>query len=206
MAESAPDPRFLLHEDLSKEYYAILGVVSSYDGWLLIVKGWSVTLSLAALGLGFQQRHFSLFALAAVTGAAFWYMDGLMKGYQYRYFVRMREIEYTAYLINSVPLGGVYGDLRISAPRIDMTWPFTGYAWEPEPADDARAQVMEGEHPDWRADTPWRRTPQEINAFLRRRFFLPNVWLPHAVAVALGVMLFTAAAALDASGAEHLHL
>jgi hypothetical protein len=47
----------LLREDLSKEYYAILDVVSNYDGWLLIVKGWSVTLSLAALGLGFQQRH-----------------------------------------------------------------------------------------------------------------------------------------------------
>ena len=85
----------LLREDLSKEYYAILGVVSSYDGWLLIVKGWSVTLSLAGLGLGFQQRHFALFALAALTGAAFWFLDGLMKGYQYRYYVRMREIEYT---------------------------------------------------------------------------------------------------------------
>ena len=48
-------PALLLREDLSKEYYALLGVVSSYDGWLLIVKGWSVTLSLAALGLGFQQ-------------------------------------------------------------------------------------------------------------------------------------------------------
>jgi hypothetical protein len=24
-----------------------------------------------------------LFALAAVTGAAFWFLDGLMKGYQY---------------------------------------------------------------------------------------------------------------------------
>ena len=42
----------MLREDLSKEYYAILNVVSNYDGWLLIVKGWSVTLSLAALGLG----------------------------------------------------------------------------------------------------------------------------------------------------------
>ena len=41
-----------------------------------------------------------------VTGAAFWYMDGLMKGYQYRYYVRMREIEYTAYLINRVVVGG----------------------------------------------------------------------------------------------------
>ena len=105
MAEPASDPKLLLREDLSKEYYAILNVVSSYDGWLLIVKGWSVTLSLAALGLGFQQRHYALFALAAVTGAAFWYLDGLMKGYQYRYYVRMREIEYTAYLINHVTLG-----------------------------------------------------------------------------------------------------
>jgi hypothetical protein len=62
VTESAPDPRMLLlREDLSKEYYAILGVVSSYDGWILIVKGWSVTFSLAGLGLGFQQRHFALF-------------------------------------------------------------------------------------------------------------------------------------------------
>jgi hypothetical protein len=52
MGKAASDARALLREDMSNEYYAILGVVSSYDGWLLIVKGWSVTLSLAALGLG----------------------------------------------------------------------------------------------------------------------------------------------------------
>lgn len=75
MAEPTPDPKMLLRDDLSKEYYAILTVVSSYDGWLLVVKGWSVTLSLAGLGLGFQQQHFALFALAAVTGAAFWFLD-----------------------------------------------------------------------------------------------------------------------------------
>jgi hypothetical protein len=34
MAEPASDPKLLLREDLSKEYYAILNVVSSYDGWL----------------------------------------------------------------------------------------------------------------------------------------------------------------------------
>src|SRR5215469_16671571 len=87
MAEPASDAKSQLREDLSKEYYALLNVVSSYDGWLLIVKGWSVTLSLAALGLGFQQKHFALFALAAVTGAAFWVLDALMKGFQYRYYV-----------------------------------------------------------------------------------------------------------------------
>jgi hypothetical protein len=32
MAEPVSNRRLLLREDLSKEYYAILGVVSSYDG------------------------------------------------------------------------------------------------------------------------------------------------------------------------------
>lgn len=185
----------MLREDLSKEYYAILDVVSSYDGWLLIVKGWSVTLSLAALGLGFQQQHFALFALAAATGAAFWYLDGLMKGFQFRYYVRMREIEYTAYLINRVPLDGKYGRKEISAPRIDMTWPFKGYR--------VAADTPRGE--DWRADEPWRREPQEIHSALRRRFWLSNVALPHALAVILGSALFVAAA-FHASGFEQLHL
>ena len=38
MAQPTQDAKLLLREDLSKEYYAILDVVSSYDGWLLIVK------------------------------------------------------------------------------------------------------------------------------------------------------------------------
>jgi hypothetical protein len=185
----------MLREDLSKEYYALLGVVSSYDGWLLVVKGWSVTLSLAALGLGFQQRHYALFALAALTGAAFWYLDGLMKGFQQRYYVRMREIEYTAYLINRVPLGGKYGDKQISAPRIDMTWGFKGYR--------VVAHTPRGD--DWRADEPWRREPQEIHSALRRRFWLSNVAMPHVLAVVLGSALFIAAA-LHAPGFDQLRL
>jgi hypothetical protein len=215
MAEPAPDPKSLLRGDLSTEYYAILNLVSSYDGWLLIVKGWSVTLSLAGLGLGFQQRHFALFALAAVTGAGFWFLDGLMKGYQYRYYVRMREIEYTAYLINRVRLGGEYGEKEISAPRIDMTWPFKGYPVDekgmPRPQrgpwwQRVLGQGKEPEKPnDWRADEPWRRAPQEIYSDLRGRFWWSNVALPHAVAVVLGLALFIAAA-LNAPGLERLPL
>ena len=225
MAERVSDPKSLLREDLSKEYYAILDLVSNYDGWLLIVKGWSVTLSLAALGLGFQQRHFALFALAAVTAASFWYLDGLMKGFQFRYYVRMREIEYTSYLINRVSLGGEYGDKKISAPRIDMTWGFKGYRGQPEPGGDEDSDEPEPGHDedaeqtkpgyeddvedsapghDWRADTPWRRSPQKIYRSLRWRFWFSNVALPHAVAVLLGSALFIAAV-LHAPGFEQLH-
>ena len=40
--------------------------VSEYDGRLVTVKSWSVTVSIAALGLGFQQGHAALFVLAAL--------------------------------------------------------------------------------------------------------------------------------------------
>lgn len=146
----------LLHDDLTKEYYACLDVVSKYDGWLLIVKGWSVTLALAGLGLGFEQRHYVLFLLSAATGAAFWYLDGLMKGFQYRYYVRMREIEYTAYRINRITLGGLYGKNEISAPRIDMTWDFTGYTVDNQlhPRELQRARWQRALSP---AGSWWRR-------------------------------------------------
>jgi hypothetical protein len=224
----ASDPKLLLRDDLSKEYYAVLGIVSSYDGWLLIVKGWSVTLSLAALGLGFQQQHYALFLLAAVSGAAFWLLDGLMKGYQYRYYVRMREIEYTAYLINRVILGGLYGEKEISAPRIDMTWNFIGYPVDGELRPLTRSvpwwrrvrrkaglaaanprhpsRVAESEDPDYRASEPWRREPEEIYQGLRHRFGWANVMIPHVLAVVLGLLLFIIAAALDAAGVGHLRL
>jgi hypothetical protein len=186
---SAPDPKALLREDLSKEYYAVLNVVFNFHGRLLTIKGWSVTLSLAALGLGFQQRHYALFFLAAASGAVFWILDAFMAGFQYRYFTRMREIEYTAYLINPVHVGGKYGRKRISAPRISMTWWFAA-------------------HPvgrDWRADIPPRQNVQETYKDYRRRFWWPSVMLPHVLAVVAGLLLGFAAA-FNALGPEQLRL
>ena len=216
MGELDPESarRAALREDLLQEYYAILGVVSAYDGWSLIVKGWSVTLSLAGLGLGFQQRHFAMFGLAAITGAAFWFMDGLMKGYQYRYYVRMRDIEYSAYLINAVALGGDFQDTPISAPRVDMTWGFKGFredddglpvAPELGAASRLRWRYVWRKTPrapyDWRAEVPHRRKPSEIHRDLQGRFLWLNVALPHVVAVVLGSTLFVLAA-LNSPGLE----
>lgn len=95
------DPVRLL-DDMSKEYYAIVEVVSGFDQRLMTIKGWSVTLSLAALGLGFQQGHYALFALAAATAGGFWYVDPLNKGFQTRYYGRMRDIEVAAHALNHV--------------------------------------------------------------------------------------------------------
>ena len=143
-----------LREDLGKEYYAILGVITEYDKQLVIVKGWSVTLSLAGLGLGFQQQHYALFALAAASGLAFWYVDGRMKGFQQRYYWRMRDLEVAACQINAVLLDGL--GLQ-SAPRIDLSWGYDGK--KPEP-------VLE------------RRSAQNVRDLLRRRWLMGQVVLP----------------------------
>ena len=114
-----------LRQDLGTEYYAIVHVITDYDQRLVVVKGWSVTLSLAALGLGFQQGHYALFGLAALTAAGFWFIDVLYKGYQLRYYSRMRDIEVAGHHLNRVPLPEL-GEM--SAPRIDMYWNFKGFA------------------------------------------------------------------------------
>ena len=71
MEETAMEGRQAIssaNEDaLLKEYYEILKIVGDFDGRLLTVKGWGVTLSLAALSLGFQQSHYGLFLVVRRT-------------------------------------------------------------------------------------------------------------------------------------------
>jgi hypothetical protein len=164
------DPGRLLDE-LSKEYYAVVGIVSGFDQRLMTIKGWSVTVSLAALGLAFQQGHYALFGLAAGTGLVFWIIDILTKRHQMRYYPRMRDIEVAASKLNNVKLrdGKV-----LSAPRVDWTWLLPG----------KRSKR------DWRHDPPGERTQKEIRQMLRRAPWMGNVMLPHLVAVVLGLVLF----------------
>jgi hypothetical protein len=164
-----------LREDLNQEYYALLKTVAEADGRLMTVKGWSVTLSLAALSFGFQSQHFALFGLGAATALAFWFLDALIKGHQLRYYSRMRDIEVAAYELNNLTLGALG---RQSSPRIDMAWGFPG-----------KKGAL-----DWRGDPPERRTPERMRRLLAWRFVWANVMFPHVLAVLLGVMLFFAAA------------
>ena len=49
------DPQ--LRADLAAEYAALTRIVGEYDGRLVTVKGWSVTVTVAGLRPGFQQQH-----------------------------------------------------------------------------------------------------------------------------------------------------
>jgi hypothetical protein len=162
-----------LRKDLGTEYYALMRAVAEFDGRLMIEKVWSVTLSLAGLGLGFQQGHYALFALASGTALAFWFIDGTMKRHQMRYYPRMRDIEVAAFHLNHLKLG----DQTVSSPEVDWYWKFAGKG------------------PDIRLDTPSRRTPEEIRKLLRKALWMVHVLLPHAVAVVLGLVLFVCALA-----------
>jgi len=183
-----------LRQDLGTEYYSIVQVITDYDQRLVVVKGWSVTLSLAALGLGFQQGHYALFGLAALTATGFWFIDVLYKGYQLRYYSRMRDIEVAAHHLNRVPLPELG---EVSAPRIDMYWNFKGFAdGGPDPRVADPDAPPPPPHPkDFRTQAPWRRNPYELRWLLRKPWWMPQVAFPHVVAVVLGAALFVAAAA-----------
>lgn len=171
------DREAALREDLAREYYALQNMVAAADERMMSVKGWSVTLSLAALGLGFQTAHYSLFGICALTAAGFWLVNVLVKGHQYRFWGRIREIEVISYELNRVSIPSL--GYCASSPRINWSWANFG-----SPDEDNRSH--DGQ--------PVRYTKKQEIRRMRRRFILPNVCLPHVVAIALGVALFTGAA------------
>jgi hypothetical protein len=162
------------------EYVAIVKLVSEFDGRLMIIKGWSVTLSLAGLGLAFQQAHYALFILASATAIAFWSIEASVKRHQMQYYPRMRAIEVASSKLNSITIDGVV----VSAPLIDWFWGFRG----------------EG---DFQPDSPTPRDATNTRRLIRRAPYMPHVMLPHIIAVTLGFILFILAV-LKVSGFEKM--
>src|SRR5438309_8985306 len=92
---------------LSKEYFALVDIVKDFDQRLLTIKGWGVTLSLAALGFGFQYQHYGLFLVAAISAFTFWAIESMTKKHQMRHYVRIREIEVLALELKSGTLSDI---------------------------------------------------------------------------------------------------
>jgi hypothetical protein len=165
--ETVPVPS-VNDEALRKEYYEILKIVGDFDSRLLTVKGWGVTLSLAALGWGFQYGHYGLFVVAALSGFGFWLIEGVMKRHQMRYYLRMREIEVLLYQSASVD------GKALSSPRTDSSWSHADalYKGKTTTAVCQPAPV---------------RGPRKSYCFA---WFFPHVFLPHLVSVLAGLVLF----------------
>lgn len=173
-ARSSPDR---LHNDLQTEYAKLVDIVSSFDQRLLTIKGWGVTLSLASLGLGFQQRHYGLFLVAAVSGVAFWLVEATTKLHQIRYYPRMGDIEFISYELFQVetPNGPA------SSPLIDWGWYMAWPRLRRLKGDDRRREY------DPSKPQPW---PKQQSGPLQRPWLFPHVAFPHVVAVVAGTVLF----------------
>jgi len=161
-----------LHDDLQAEYAKLTEIVSAFDQRLLTIKGWGVTLGLASLGLGFQQGHYGLFLVAAVSGLAFWLVEATTKFHQMRYYPRMGDIEFIAYELFGVqtPSGPA------SSPLIDWSW----YTAGPR----LRRWKSKG---DPREPQPW---PTYQQGHVVRPWSFAHVAFPHIVTIVTGTVLF----------------
>jgi hypothetical protein len=78
---------------LKDEYLLLLKFYEDFDARLIIIKGWSVTVSLTAIGLGFQNAKPALWLFGAGAALIFWILEGTWKSFQYSYSFRIQEIE-----------------------------------------------------------------------------------------------------------------
>lgn len=159
-----------LSEGFITEYYKIVGIISDFDKNLLTVKGWGVTLGLAALAWGFQNQHYGLFLVACISGIAFWIIEAVMKRHQMRFYVRMREIEVISSTLSGIELPD---GSQVSTPLIDWSW------------EKATESFKRNEQKEW---PPPERYKQK--AAFALTWLLPHVFLPHLITVAVGAVLF----------------
>jgi hypothetical protein len=159
-----------LRRELRVEYWKLADTVASFDQRMLTVKGWGVTLSLAALAWGFEKQHYGLFLIAALSSAGFWAIEGLFKRHQMRSYVRMRDIEVTLWEAASeqLPSGAT-----ISSPLVDWAWKL---------ANDYYSGKAQGSLP--KPDRYGER------GSYRRTWGFGSIALPHVIAFVAGVSFF----------------
>lgn len=149
------------------EYFALNAEVAAFDQRLLTIKGWGVTLGLAALGFGFQYRSYGMFLVATTSGVAFWALEAVTKRHQMRHYPRIREIE-----VNRC-VRATEEERPYSAPRIS-------WSWYRAPA------IFAGR------DTRGRTLPEMFSSSraYQRSWLLPHIAIPHIVTVLVGLVLF----------------
>ena len=97
---------------LEREYFHIQKALDSFDSKSLMIKAWSVSLSMAGIGAAYVESKPGLLLLAGASALLFWIIEGLWKTFQYAYYARIFEIE-----------GFLSGERqKIKAPQIGVSW------------------------------------------------------------------------------------
>lgn len=77
---------------LKDEYLLLQKFYEDYDSRVIIFKGWSATIGLAAIGAGFYQSSY-LWLFAAVISLICWILESIWKSFQSMFGPRMSLIE-----------------------------------------------------------------------------------------------------------------
>ncbi|MET0811185.1 MAG: hypothetical protein ABWY65_08740 [Thermoleophilaceae bacterium] len=85
--------------ELFQEYYHLASYVQGYDAHFLLIKSWGITVSAAAIGVGFSTRlvgstgRIGLFLVAFVLSIAFWVTEVSFKLIQLAHVYRQSSLE-----------------------------------------------------------------------------------------------------------------
>jgi hypothetical protein len=77
---------------LKDEYLLLQRFYEDFDTRVLTIKGWSATIGIAAIGVGFYQSTY-VWLFAAGASLAFWFLEALWKSFQYCHGPRIEQIE-----------------------------------------------------------------------------------------------------------------
>lgn len=190
MANYSSDEEKQIHDDLMSEYYAIYETVSAFDQRLLTIKSWGVTFGLATLGLGFQQDHYGLFLVAAISALAFWALEAVTKLHQMRHFPRMGDIEQASYELFHIETESG----AVSSPLIDWSW-WTAKRRVP---GALALERQEGGSDDGQKPPPPHRVPtrwgdleeRDLKAIRKHPIRFIHVMVPHVITIVAGCGLF----------------
>jgi hypothetical protein len=78
---------------LKEEYFHLNEIVEDFDQKALTIKAWSVTLSMAGIGVALTQKAAIVLLLAGAASIMFWLTEALWKSFQQAYYPRIRDIE-----------------------------------------------------------------------------------------------------------------
>lgn len=77
---------------LKDEYLLLQKFYEDFDSRAMAIKGWSSSIAIAAIGVGFYQNKF-LWLFAAAASLVFWGLEASWKNFQYSYAPRISALE-----------------------------------------------------------------------------------------------------------------
>ena len=101
---------------LAKEYFQLQTIFEQFDDRALLIKGWSITVTLALLVKAVELKSATIAGLSAGAACVFWLIEAMWKSFQKGFVPRMEQIE---------------SAFRASDPEISIEYPLQIYSmWE----------------------------------------------------------------------------